>query len=361
MTHNAGLQQEVLQKTLEEVAHNGHGNHVSNPCVICLDQITEPAITLPCEHASFDFVCIASWLQQRPACPLCQAQVTAVNYDLKAPQGPKTYSLPPPETAKPAQGTAGPQYGRSRPLNLGRRRQRPRRPRPTIDPDDPILRRRHIYRHQLYSRRVGSNRLSRYTEITPQHINNDPDLVSRARKWIRRELQVFEFLNPENAEGSSSSSSGVAMGRRANNAEFLLEYIIAILRTVDLKGSAGQAEELLQEFLGGENARLFLHELQAWLRSPYNSLQDWDRAVQYDESAEASAARPARSYGEAERPLERQSASDRRGPVERRRGMSHAGRVEKRRARGWSPRSPRNLSNSRASRVQSARRRYEPD
>jgi len=77
------------------------------------------------------------------------------------------------------------------------------------------------------------------------------------------------------------------VARKINNAEFLLEYIIAILKTVDLKGSGGQAEEMLQEFLGRENARLFLHELNAWLRSPYNSLDDWDRHVQYTDISRA--------------------------------------------------------------------------
>ncbi|KAI9757040.1 MAG: hypothetical protein M4579_003609 [Chaenotheca gracillima] len=109
---------------------------------------------------------------------------------------------------------------------------------------------------------------------------DDPEIVSRARKWIRRELQVFEFLNPENAS-EPDSNGGVT--RRANNAEFLLEYIIAILKTVDIKSSTGQAEEMLQEFLGRDHTRLFLHELRAWLRSPFASLQDWDRAVQYNE------------------------------------------------------------------------------
>ena len=70
--------------------------------------------------------------------------------------------------------------------------------------------------------------------------------------------------------------------RRANNAEFLLEYIIAILKTVDIKGN--QAEDMLQEFLGRDNTRLFLHELKAWLRSPYMTLEDWDRHVQYNKN-----------------------------------------------------------------------------
>ena len=88
--------------------------------------------------------------------------------------------------------------------------------------------------------------------------------------------------------------------RRPNNAEFLLEYIIAILKTVDVKGSGGQAEDMLQEFLGRENTQLFLHELKAWLRSPYISLEDWDRHVQYDEGRALTVERakcPSRSHG----------------------------------------------------------------
>ena len=50
---------------------------------------------------------------------------------------------------------------------------------------------------------------------------------------------------------------------------------------MNLKGSGGQAEELLKDFIGRDEARLFLHELGAWLRSPYVTLEDWDRNVQY--------------------------------------------------------------------------------
>jgi hypothetical protein len=103
--------------------------------------------------------------------------------------------------------------------------------------------------------------------------------VSRARKWIRRELQVFQFLTPDGPPDNRAVTD-----RRANNAEFLLEYIVAILKTVDIQGSGGQVEEMLQEFLGRDKTRLFLHELRAWLRSPYTSLEDWDRAVQYNET-----------------------------------------------------------------------------
>ena len=151
------------------------------------------------------------------------------------------------------------------------RRRRPQG-RPPIIPETALLRRKEIYSLQLYSSHVGSNRLSRFRDLTPQLFVQDQQLVSRSKLWIRRELQVFQFLNSDVVREDS-------VARRANNADFLLEYIIAILKTVDVKGD--QAEDMLQEFLGRDNTRLFLHELKAWLRSPYMTLEDWDRHVQY--------------------------------------------------------------------------------
>lgn len=187
--------------------------------------------------------------------------------------------------------------------------------------------------------------------------NRDEELVSRARRWIRRELQVFEFLNPDAARDTDSGHNRERgrprpgeqrlASRRANNAEFLLEYIIAILRTVDIKGSAGQAEELLQEFLGRDNARLFLHELNSWLRSPYTSLADWDRNVQYKDSPVQRSATGSTS-DRSDTPTSRSSASSSR---------SSSGRVSKpyhRRADTWRP-------DDRARRIQRARERYQPD
>lgn len=82
MPDDVELRQEILQRTLEEVAqekkqHQNHRNEnaeeegAANPCVICLDAIAEPGIAIPCGHADFDFLCFLSWLEQRPSCPLC--------------------------------------------------------------------------------------------------------------------------------------------------------------------------------------------------------------------------------------------------------------------------------------------------
>ena len=81
---------------------------------------------------------------------------------------------------------------------------------------------------------------------------------------MRRELQVFDFLAENNAR----------LG-------FLIEYIVAILKTTEIKDAGGSARTLVAEFLGDGAAGLFLHELEAWLRSPYERLKDWDRHVQY--------------------------------------------------------------------------------
>lgn len=165
----------------------------------------------------------------------------------------------------------------------------PSRPRQPIQQGPPDLeqalrRRRHIYRNQLYSLRVGSNRYSRYREITPQLFSRDEQLIDRARKWIRRELRVFAFGGVDDSRlqlGNRVKDESAPL--RARNADFFLEYIIAILKTVDIKGSGGQAEELLREFFGRQYTPLFLHELQTWLRSPFDSLAAWDDNVQYDE------------------------------------------------------------------------------
>ncbi|KAF3893521.1 RING finger [Trichophyton interdigitale] len=264
---------DVLCKMIADV-HRGDQDEEDEckPCVICLDKIEEICIAIPCKHSNFDLQCLLIWLGQRPACPLCQTAVTGVKYDIHAPDGEKIIWIP---TSPPAAKKENIHGLRSR----NRRRSRQQAPRSSHgDLDSALLRRRHIYRHQLYSLRVGSSRRTGYREVTPRMIDRDEKLLSRARRWIRRELQVFTFLNLPEAERQVDGAV------RIGNPEYLLEYIVAVIRTVDIKGSAGQAEMMLRDFLGREYACLFLHELQSWLRSPFETLREWDAAVQYDES-----------------------------------------------------------------------------
>ncbi|KAK5025709.1 hypothetical protein LTS07_007913 [Exophiala sideris] len=209
----------------------------------------------------------------------------AIRYNIGGKGGSWIFSLPEPESTSTGRHTshassASSRYRRSRQggsYTRGERRTSSGNATSVDSTDTSLDFRKHVYRHKLYSLRVGTNRISRYRELTPESFVKDERLTARARMWIRRELQVFDFLN----SGSAPSSSREVSDRRASNADFLLEYIVSILKSIDLKGSTGQAEELLKDFLGRDNAGLFLRELEAWLRSPYERLGDWDRAVQY--------------------------------------------------------------------------------
>ncbi|KIH89007.1 ring finger domain containing protein [Sporothrix brasiliensis 5110] len=271
-------------------------------CVICLDTIAEHCVAQPCGHRDYDFLCLVSWLlQHKPSCPLCKAAVDAVQY---GDDFTKTFSVPKKaESSSGAEAAASESVSTQAPLSLSADsrppRTRPRRrPAPATSssssyisspsPEAALERRRHVYRLGLYARHVGANRHSRYyRELTPQLFAQDPDLVSRARAFLRRELQVFwadwgaQGQRDERPHAPSSRSSRSSC--RTNNVEFLLEYIVAILQSIDLQDSAGQAEELLQGFFRSrrDHTRHFLHELRSFLRSPYLTLANWDRHVQY--------------------------------------------------------------------------------
>lgn len=68
------VRQQALERTVAEVKATifASDNEAVDPCVICLDFISERAATSPCRHDSFDFLCLVSWLQERSTCPLCR-------------------------------------------------------------------------------------------------------------------------------------------------------------------------------------------------------------------------------------------------------------------------------------------------
>jgi hypothetical protein len=205
--------------------------------------------------------------------------VTAVQYDWRSHTEYKSYTI---QRSHPA--SSAPSDRTHRNSSLFAPYGLPRRPRGTHRSYSPpvedvaLRRRREVYRRKLYSLHVGSNDFSGYQDITPHMISSSPDLQSRARTWIRRELRVFSFLHADAAVPPTDAPT------TSSNAEFLLSYFVSILEMVDVKASNGHAENLLAETLGRENSRLFLHELQSWLRSPYTKLEEWDGEVQYREN-----------------------------------------------------------------------------
>jgi hypothetical protein len=236
-------------------------------CTICLEPISERAVAVPCNHLTFDFICLVSWLQERSSCPLCNASVREIQYDFRDSEVYRTYNVP--RTAAQNQTeSAFEQSRRRRGQDFIRRRSERVRPIAACVEDPALEWRRRVYREKLYSLHVGANRLSQYRDFTAREFAASEELQRRARMFLRRELQVFSFLN-------------TAAAPRGGNREFLLEYIVAILKTNEFKGAFGHAEDLVTDYLGRENAKLLLHELEAWLRSPYTSLRDWDDHVQY--------------------------------------------------------------------------------
>ncbi|KUJ11568.1 uncharacterized protein LY89DRAFT_722692 [Mollisia scopiformis] len=182
-----------------------------------LGDLVEQCEAQPCRHNNFDYLCLITWLQEQATCQLCKSDVHEVRYELgeDGRQG-KVYKLT---------GRSGPETSSDRAEERLSR---------SVYEDETIQRQRFVYRLDLYSLHVGPNRrqpaASRYRELSPQLFMTDPELVSRARMWPRRELRVFKILY---ADGDSLDDHDPIRRRRAGNAEFLLKYTVAILKTMD--------------------------------------------------------------------------------------------------------------------------------
>ncbi|KAK0673717.1 hypothetical protein QBC41DRAFT_311409 [Cercophora samala] len=283
----ADIKSQILQLTLTSIQSSDTDD---NPCVICLETITSPSTALPCAHSNFDFLCLVSWLQEQPFCPLCKTGVTQVRYTDTNNQKESIYTVPSP-APKPKKPLLfdTPEDHTSTAWHNRYRRPFNRRPVTRVSssntPDQALERRRYIYRHNLFSLHIGSSPHTSYSPSIPPPavLSSTPHLLSKARLFLRRELQVFF---PPTMPAPSPSPTH-------QNREFLLEYIIALLKTVDLQSESGgaHAQHLLKDYMvypdtGEDRTALFLHELKNWMRwrgePPGNlSLESWDRGVQY--------------------------------------------------------------------------------
>lgn len=146
---------------------------------------------------------------------------------------------------------------------------RRRRPRPfsrngvrDFSEDGAIRRRRQIYNRSLYAKHIGANIHSRFKDISPQSFQKNKELLQRVTSFVRRELLVFTFLDDENRD-------------------FLLQYFIAIAKSLDLQSE--RAINMLGEILGRDRAEHFVHEVTTFARSPFTDITRFDAFVQYSE------------------------------------------------------------------------------
>ncbi|KAM0665825.1 hypothetical protein ACQRIU_005169 [Beauveria bassiana] len=250
-------------------------------CVICLEDISDPCELAPCGHYNFDVGCIGTWLAVSRRCPLCKVLVNQIIRgprglpgrpvnDIRSPSeillaelrpGPSSHSPP---TRRPRYtpadfAAAGAAYARSM-----------RRAANTAPRD--IAHRRDVYLRGLLSINVDTGPISGHRELPRALLHREPQLITRARAFLQRELRVLDSVPAERAA-------------------FLTEHVVSVLRNRDIGTGIGQLEALLTANLGRSSARLLLHGLGAWLRSPYTSLEEWDAAVRYPRLGQQGTAR----------------------------------------------------------------------
>ncbi|ETN41412.1 uncharacterized protein HMPREF1541_03347 [Cyphellophora europaea CBS 101466] len=300
-------------------------------CVICLDLLSvaspadqdhsaarlttsngdtaKVATALPCQHSQFHYSCLGTWFSHSQTCPLCKTSVQCLTIHHDGSEA-ETITLPP---SQPLPQRRPPPRRRFHPPTLFH----PRSSGPAKPPTATEL--TLAFRRQLYARRIpslyrgrgitrsGARKRPIRPNITPASFGpSAPDaqrLHRLATIWIRRELLLFPFLHPTSPEPSHPSSftttptlpTGLGVTPRSHNdggeytrppqrrttAAHLLPFTLAVLQRIDLKGSAGQAVELLGEYLGRENAQLFCHELVGFLGSGARSVEEWDGEVMY--------------------------------------------------------------------------------
>lgn len=179
-------------------------------------------------------------------------------------------------------------------------------PRLVTNVERQVLRRLYIYQHRLFSKHVGISRRSGHREITPHVFRNDSALQSRAKAFLRRELRVFSYMSTNSLPRPRNSPARVPTDDPAivRQVETNVDWLLRVLKIVDLKDSSGamihHVESLLDDLHLGDQellASLFIHELRAFLMSPYTRLGEWDASVQYDRPTQGRARVP-RMLGE---------------------------------------------------------------
>lgn len=60
-------------------------NEHVDTCTMCWEPITDRAILAPCNHWTFDLLCVMIWFRRSKTCPTCRAEVKFIDYDFRDP------------------------------------------------------------------------------------------------------------------------------------------------------------------------------------------------------------------------------------------------------------------------------------
>ncbi|BGP23306.1 hypothetical protein JCM10295v2_002201 [Rhodotorula toruloides] len=245
-------------------------------CAICLSPIENRTVIFPCHHGQFCWQCIRAWTDQSRKCPLCLGPIEHLIHNIRSSKDYQTHYLLPLHTIAssssaddllPARGSRRPAvnptlprhalYGRNRYSSAARLNDLDETTWREREEERALERRRFIYREGLYAKHVASNRYTGFKPFTPQTFASNPDLKARVIKFIRRELQVFPAVD----------------------VAFLTTYLVSIASQLDLRSAA--AIRLVSDFLSEQDAQHLVHEIVTFARSPFASLEGYDRFVQY--------------------------------------------------------------------------------
>ncbi|GAA6009501.1 hypothetical protein JCM11491_003580 [Sporobolomyces phaffii] len=243
-----------------------------DPCAICLAPIDNKTVVYPCHHGQFCWNCIRAWTDQSRKCPLCLGPIEHLIHNIRSEKDYSTYHLLPLHTlANPSSSSLPPLRSRRPPPASASTPSLPRHalygktaqqsldcptPRERLE-EIALERRKYVYREGLYAKHVASNRYTGFKPFSPQIFTQNTELKARVIKFIRRELQVFPAVD----------------------VSFLTTYLISIASQLDLRSPA--ALRLVSDFLSDADAEHLVHEIVTFARSPFVSLEGYDRFIQY--------------------------------------------------------------------------------
>ncbi|QSZ28803.1 hypothetical protein DSL72_003308 [Monilinia vaccinii-corymbosi] len=220
-----------------------------NGCKICASSVSSQAYLQPCRHRVFHSCCMKKWLKMARTCPLCRAPVEKVHHNFTGDGRSMKY--------RPA-----PQL-----------RTLPRVRFVTRYIEDPIVKRQRVYRRQIFNI-MGKPGLFIQQRLTPQIFAESFEAQSKARLFARRELEAILGIDVNNKGTFKPSIVAEILNP-------ILDTITDMLKHMDFEKDRVVMIQFLDDYVGGGHTIVFLNELIAWMESPYDTLEQWDRNAEY--------------------------------------------------------------------------------
>ncbi|CAD6451477.1 9cd76d5d-f288-4319-8f53-349f9485f88d [Sclerotinia trifoliorum] len=233
-------------------------------CKICDQSVSWKGRVEPCGHEVFHHCCIEGWLDKgERTCPICRGNIIGIRHNFSQDGNHSKYRKL--AELEPRRVVLFLAHGVQRALLI---------------PQQNVRRRISVYLTKSFSIPIISFIRRR---VTPQDIANSSDMEARVRLFAEHEIQIFsaKCVCPACQEPTSSSSIHMIVPSEVEVIRnFVVNKIVDLLKRYDLQDKAVEIEQEAEQYLN-EHARLFLHELRAWIESPFDTLEQWHRNARY--------------------------------------------------------------------------------